>query len=71
MLSLIGNSVLTLPLWWLLFGVFPTQGKKVEDNVKTAAKGAAVVGKKRQYRQYMNRRGGFGGGGGGSSRGGR
>lgn len=48
-----------------------TKGKKVEDNVKTAAKGAAVVGKKRQYRQYMNRRGGFGGGGGGSSRGGR
>jgi hypothetical protein len=33
-----------------------TQGKKVEDNTKTAAKGAAQVGKKRQYRQYMNRR---------------
>ena len=32
------------------------QNKKVDDNVSTAAKGASRVGKKREYRQFMNRK---------------
>ena len=43
-------------------GLWLGQGKKVEDNVKSASKGMANVGKKREHRQYMNRRGGFGAG---------
>ena len=36
-----------------------TKGKAVEDNQKSAAKGAANKNKARKYRQYMNRKGGF------------
>lgn len=36
-----------------------TKGKAVEDNKKTAARGAVSKNKARKYRQYMNRKGGF------------
>ena len=40
-------------------GFGSTAGKAVEDNQKSAAKGAANKTKARKYRQYMNRKGGF------------
>lgn len=40
-------------------GFGSTSGKAVEDNKKSAAKGAANKTKARKYRQYMNRKGGF------------
>ena len=40
-------------------GFGTTKGKVVEDNLKTAARGAAAKNKARKYRQYMNRKGGF------------
>lgn len=40
-------------------GFASTKGKEVEDNSKSAAKGAAAKNKARKYRQYMNRKGGF------------
>ena len=40
-------------------GFGSTKGKVVEDNLKTAARGAAGKNKARKYRQYMNRKGGF------------
>ena len=40
-------------------GFGSTSGKAVEDNQKSAAKGAANKTKARKYRQYMNRKGGF------------
>lgn len=36
-----------------------TKNQKVEDNHKSAAKGAAAKHKERKYRQYMNRKNGF------------
>ena len=36
-----------------------TKGKAVDDNHKSAARGAAAKNKGRKYRQYMNRKGGF------------
>ena len=40
-------------------GFTTTKGEKVEDNAKSAARGAASKNKARKYRQYMNRKGGF------------
>lgn len=40
-------------------GFGSTAGKVVEDNQKSAAKGATNKTKARKYRQYMNRKGGF------------
>ncbi len=40
-------------------GFATTKGEEVEDNAKSAAKGAAGKNKARKYRQYMNRKGGF------------
>ncbi len=36
-----------------------TNGKEVEDNQNSAARGAVSKKKARKYRQYMNRKGGF------------
>jgi U4/U6.U5 tri-snRNP-associated protein 3 len=40
-------------------GFGSTSGQKVEDNQKSAARGAAAKNKARKYRQYMNRKNGF------------
>ncbi len=40
-------------------GFATTKGEEVEDNSKSAARGAAGKNKARKYRQYMNRKGGF------------
>lgn len=40
-------------------GFASTKGEEVEDNSKSAARGAAAKNKARKYRQYMNRKGGF------------
>lgn len=40
-------------------GFATTKGEAVEDNTKSAARGAAGKNKARKYRQYMNRKGGF------------
>jgi len=40
-------------------GFSTTKGEEVEDNKKSAARGAAGKNKARKYRQYMNRKGGF------------
>jgi len=40
-------------------GFGTTKGQAVEDNQKSAARGAAAKNKARKYRQYMNRKGGF------------
>lgn len=40
-------------------GFSTTKEKEVEDNSKSAARGAAAKNKARKYRQYMNRKGGF------------
>lgn len=42
------------------FGNFEsTNGKAVEDNKSSLARGSAAKNKARKYRQYMNRKGGF------------
>jgi U4/U6.U5 tri-snRNP-associated protein 3 len=35
------------------------QGKQIDDNLYSAARGTAAKHKGRKYRQYMNRKGGF------------
>lgn len=40
-------------------GFATTKGQEVEDNTKSAARGASGKNKARKYRQYMNRKGGF------------
>ena len=40
-------------------GFATTKGTEVEDNTKSAARGASGKNKARKYRQYMNRKGGF------------
>jgi U4/U6.U5 tri-snRNP-associated protein 3 len=42
------------------FGGFDsTKGKQIQENQKSAARGAVKKNEQRTYRQYMNRRGGF------------